>query len=84
MTLFFRQVKVPAGAKVIDCRGKTIMPGIIDVHAHVGNFRFGQSTTKRKILMRQILLIVFLGFPLFLFQLHLKKLRTLELEQQRI
>jgi imidazolonepropionase-like amidohydrolase/Tol biopolymer transport system component len=29
-------VPVPAGAKRIDARGKTIMPGIIDVHAHVG------------------------------------------------
>jgi imidazolonepropionase-like amidohydrolase len=25
---------VPAGAKSIDARGKTIMPGIVDVHAH--------------------------------------------------
>jgi len=29
-------VTVPAGAKVIDVKGKTIIPGIIDVHAHVG------------------------------------------------
>ena len=42
-----RQVKIPIGAQVIDCRGKTIMPGIIDVHAHVGNFRFGQSPKKQ-------------------------------------
>jgi len=27
---------IPAGATVIDCQGKTIMPGIIDVHAHGG------------------------------------------------
>ena len=26
----------PPGAKRIDARGKTIMPGIVDVHAHVG------------------------------------------------
>ncbi|MBS0197474.1 MAG: PD40 domain-containing protein [Planctomycetes bacterium] len=26
----------PAGAKVIDCKGKFIMPGMIDVHAHGG------------------------------------------------
>ena len=29
-------VQVPAGARRIDVRGKTIIPGIIDVHAHVG------------------------------------------------
>ncbi len=29
-------VTVPAGAKRIDASGKTIMPGIIDVHGHIG------------------------------------------------
>jgi Tol biopolymer transport system component/imidazolonepropionase-like amidohydrolase len=29
-------VRVPAGAERIDVKGKTIMPGLIDVHAHVG------------------------------------------------
>ena len=29
-------VQVPAGARRIDVKGKTIMPGLIDVHAHVG------------------------------------------------
>jgi imidazolonepropionase-like amidohydrolase len=29
-------VQVPAGARRVDVKGKTIMPGIIDVHAHVG------------------------------------------------
>lgn len=29
-------VPIPAGAKRIDVAGKTIMPGIIDVHAHLG------------------------------------------------
>ena len=28
------EVRVPDGAKVIDCAGKTVMPGFIDVHAH--------------------------------------------------
>ncbi len=28
------QVKVPEGAKVIDVRGKTVMPGLVDVHWH--------------------------------------------------
>jgi imidazolonepropionase-like amidohydrolase/Tol biopolymer transport system component len=31
-----RGVAIPAGARQIDVRGKTIMPGIIDVHGHVG------------------------------------------------
>ena len=30
------EVSVPRGAKRIDVAGKTIMPGIIDVHAHIG------------------------------------------------
>jgi Tol biopolymer transport system component/imidazolonepropionase-like amidohydrolase len=29
-------VQVPAGARRVDVSGKTIMPGIVDVHAHVG------------------------------------------------
>ena len=31
-----RSVTIPANARRIDVAGKTIMPGIIDVHAHVG------------------------------------------------
>ncbi len=34
-------------AKTIDCGGKTIMPGIIDVHAHPGNFRYGLNPQKQ-------------------------------------
>jgi imidazolonepropionase-like amidohydrolase/Tol biopolymer transport system component len=30
------QVEIPAGAKRMDVSGKTIMPGLIDVHAHMG------------------------------------------------
>lgn len=30
------EVAMPAGAEVIDCGGKTVMPGIIEGHAHVG------------------------------------------------
>ncbi len=40
-------VKIPSSATVIDCSGKTIMPGIIDVHAHSGNFRYGLSPQKQ-------------------------------------
>lgn len=39
-------LSIPDGAKVIDCTGKTIMPGLVDVHAHQGTFRFGQSPQK--------------------------------------
>ncbi|HEX7175808.1 MAG TPA: amidohydrolase family protein [Pyrinomonadaceae bacterium] len=30
------RVAVPAGARVFDMRGKTVMPGFVDVHAHMG------------------------------------------------
>lgn len=39
-------VQVPQNAKVMDCTGKTIMPGIIDVHGHLGDFRYGLSPQK--------------------------------------
>ena len=29
------QLKLPAGARTIDVAGKTIMPGLVDVHAHI-------------------------------------------------
>ncbi len=41
------EVSVPAGTKTIDCEGKTIMPGIMDVHAHSGNFRYGLNPQKQ-------------------------------------
>ncbi len=40
-------VNIPKKAKIIDVSGKTIMPGIIDVHAHVGNFRYGLNPQKQ-------------------------------------
>ncbi len=42
-----KKVKRAAPVKVIDCQGKTIMPGMIDVHAHPGNFRFGLNPQKQ-------------------------------------
>ena len=39
-------VKIPSRAHIIDCTGKTIMPGIVDVHAHLGAFRYGLSPQK--------------------------------------
>ncbi len=38
ITAVGKNVTVPADAKVIDCTGKTIMPGMIDVHAHPGHW----------------------------------------------
>ncbi|MCB9314467.1 MAG: PD40 domain-containing protein [Lewinellaceae bacterium] len=40
-------VDVPRNAKVVNCYGKTIMPGIVDVHGHLGNFRYGLSPQKQ-------------------------------------
>ena len=37
-------VTVPSGAKRIDARGKTIIPGLIDAHAHVGGESEGLLT----------------------------------------
>ena len=31
------KIAVPASAKVIDVTGKTLMPGLIDIHAHPGS-----------------------------------------------
>ena len=39
-------VRIPSDAKVYDMKGKTIMPGIVDAHAHIGAFRNGLSTQK--------------------------------------
>jgi imidazolonepropionase-like amidohydrolase/Tol biopolymer transport system component len=39
-------VSIPADARVMDMKGKTIMPGLIDVHAHLGQFRYGLSPQK--------------------------------------
>jgi len=39
-------IKLPSNAKVIDVSGKTIMPGIVDAHAHIGGFRYGLTTQK--------------------------------------
>jgi imidazolonepropionase-like amidohydrolase/Tol biopolymer transport system component len=39
-------VKVPAGARVINCKGMTILPGLIDAHAHGNHFRNGITPQK--------------------------------------
>jgi imidazolonepropionase-like amidohydrolase len=35
------QVEIPAGAEVYDATGKTVVPGLIDAHCHVGLFADG-------------------------------------------
>ncbi|NMM49636.1 amidohydrolase family protein [Marinigracilibium pacificum] len=40
------EVKIPSKAKEIDVKGKIIMPGIVDTHAHLNAFRYGLSPQK--------------------------------------
>ncbi|MEO7311919.1 MAG: amidohydrolase family protein [Chitinophagaceae bacterium] len=40
------EITVPAGAKTVDCNGKTVMPGFIDAHGHAANFRSGLTPDK--------------------------------------
>ena len=40
------EINVPSNAKIYDVSGKTIMPGIVDAHAHIGGFRYGLTTQK--------------------------------------
>jgi len=39
-------IEIPSSAKIYDVSGKTIMPGIVDAHAHIGGFRYGLTTQK--------------------------------------
>lgn len=41
------EVQIPAGVKTIDCAGKTIMPGMVDVHSHLNTWRLGPSPQKQ-------------------------------------
>ncbi|MEP2771067.1 MAG: amidohydrolase family protein [Fulvivirga sp.] len=46
ITALGANVAVPSGAKVYDVSGKTIMPGIVDAHAHVSAFGYGIQPKK--------------------------------------
>src|SRR5699024_11706423 len=35
--------------EIIDLEGKTVMPGLVDVHAHIGNFREGLRSEERRV-----------------------------------
>lgn len=43
----YNKVKIPRGAEIMDMRGATIMPGMVDAHAHMGTFRQGLSPQKQ-------------------------------------
>lgn len=36
-----KNLKAPRGARIIDCKGKTVIPGLIDMHGHL--YAFGAS-----------------------------------------
>ena len=41
------EVSIPSGAYIMDAEGKTVMPGLVDAHAHIGNFRSGLSPNQQ-------------------------------------
>lgn len=41
------KTSIPNDAKIMDMAGKTILPGIVDVHAHLGEFRLGLSPQQK-------------------------------------
>ncbi|MCG2590187.1 amidohydrolase family protein [Rhodohalobacter sulfatireducens] len=41
------EIEIPSEADIVDVEGKTIMPGLVDAHAHIGNFRQGLSPNQQ-------------------------------------
>jgi len=44
ITAFGKDIKIPAGIKVIDVTGKYVMPGLIDSHAHIALTDINEAT----------------------------------------
>ena len=38
-------IKIPKNAKIIDVKGKVIMPGLVDTHSHLGNGSGGDRSS---------------------------------------
>ena len=45
------RVKIPAGAQVMDLRGATVLPGLIDAHTHMFDRREAKGTTEQSMVI---------------------------------
>ena len=43
------EVEIPVGAETVDATGKTVIPGLIDLHSHYSPFRPDPDRVKREL-----------------------------------